>query len=186
VFEANKFGGPQGHNHRLSLKPGKEYILEYRIRFDGDFPFTRGGKIPGLAGGNTPTGCVSTDPNGFSARMMWRTNGQLVAYLYDQNQGGDCGNNITTNLNFKGSQWYSMKERVRLNTGRNNNGILQIWVDGNMVINRSNIQYMAETATNRINSVLFHSFFGGSTQAWAPSRTCSISFAEVYVTLVEE
>jgi len=186
TFEANKFGGPQGHTPRLPLKPGHEYLFEYKIRFNADFPFTRGGKIPGLAGGNAPTGCVDTDANGFSARMMWRQNGQLIGYLYDQDQGGDCGNNITTSFNFKPGQWYALKERVRLNTGRNHDGILQIWVDDRLLIDRKNMEYMAEAPGNLINVVLFHSFFGGSTQDWAPARQCSISFAEPFATLLAE
>jgi hypothetical protein len=186
VFEANRFGGPQGHNHRINLKPAREYLFEYRVRFDGDFPFTRGGKIPGLAGGNTPTGCVNVNANGFSARMMWRTNGQLVGYIYDQTQSSACGNNITTSHNFRGNTWYSIKERVRVNTGNASDGILQIWVDDRLLIDRKNMRYMNAGANNLVNSILFHSFFGGSTQAWAPSRQCSISFAEVYATLLAD
>jgi hypothetical protein len=186
VFEANKIGGPQGHTPRLVLKPGREYLFEYRVRFDGDFPFTRGGKLPGLAGGNAPTGCVDTDANGFSARMMWRQAGALIGYLYDQDQGGNCGNNITTSVNFKAGQWYALKERIRLNTGRNHDGVLQVWADDKLVIDRKNMEYMAEAPNNRIGVVLFHSFFGGSTQDWAPARQCSISFAEPFATLLAE
>jgi hypothetical protein len=186
VFEANKFGGPQGHNVRLPLRPGKEYILEYKIRFDGNFPFTRGGKIPGLAGGNAPTGCVDVTAKGFSARMMWREGGSLIGYLYDQDQNTDCGNNIGTSFDFKAGQWHSIKERVKVNTGNNRDGILQVWADDGMVINRSNVRYMNDGAANNVNVILFHSFFGGSTQAWAPARQCSMSFSEPFVTLVAE
>lgn len=186
VFEANKFGGPQGHTPRLTLKPAHEYLFEYKVRFNTGFPFMRGGKLPGLAGGNAPTGCVDTDANGFSARHMWRTGGQLVAYLYDQDQGGDCGNNITTSLNFKVGQWYAIKQRVKLNTGRNHDGQLQIWVDGQQLVDRKNMEFMVEGGNNLINVVLFHSFFGGSTQDWAPTRECSISFAEPFATLLAE
>ena len=45
---------------------------------------------------------------------------------------------------------------------------------------------MNESPTARIDVVLFHSFFGGSTQDWAPSRNVTISFAEPYATLVAE
>jgi len=187
VFEANKFGGPQGHTHRLTVKPGHEYLFEYKVRFNDDFPFMRGGKLPGLAGGNAPTGCVDTDLNGFSARQMWRTGGQLVAYLYDQDQGGDCGNNITTSLNFKQRQWYALKQRVKLNTARNHDGPLQISVDGQMLIDRKNLEYMdVGPPANLINVILFHSFFGGSTQDWAPTKECSLSFSEPFVTLLAE
>ena len=182
AFNAGEIGGPKGHTPRLPLSPGHEYLFEYKIRFDGAFPWTRGGKMPGLAGGNAPTGCVNADANGFSARMMWRGGGELIAYLYDQDQGGACGNNLTTGVTFKANQWYSLKEHLKLNTGKNHDGVLQIWVDGRMVLDRSNMEYMVAAPTNLINTILFHSFFGGSTQAWAPAKVCTISFSEPYAT----
>jgi hypothetical protein len=185
-YLANQIGGPNGHTPRLRLKPGKEYIFEYKLRFDQGFDFSRGGKIPGLAGASAPTGCVSTNGSGFSARNMWRQNGAFIGYVYDNNQSSACGTGLSTGFNFAVGRWYDMKQRVKLNTGRNNNGILQLWVDGQMVLSRSNLQYMNESPTSKIDVVLFHSFFGGSTQDWAPSRNVTISFAEPYATLVEE
>jgi len=183
AFVANEFGGPRGHTPRLPVSPGHEYLLEYRVRFDSaDFPFMKGGKLPGLAGGDAPTGCVNTGPNGFSARMMWRGGGALIGYTYDQDQASGCGNDLATTFTFKSGTWYSMKERVRLNTGRNHDGVLQIWVDGQMVLDRNNMEYMVEASGNLINTVLFHAFFGGSTQGWAPTKACSMSFSDPWVT----
>ena len=102
AFQANTFGGGNGNNVRLKIRPGREYLLEYRIRFDGNFPWTRGGKIPGLGGGTAPTGCVTTTGAGFSARMMWRGGGELVGYVYDNDQSSDCGNTLTTGFTFRG------------------------------------------------------------------------------------
>jgi hypothetical protein len=186
VFKAGKFGGQEGHTVRIKLSSGRGYLFEYRIRFDGNFPWTKGGKIPGLAGGTAPTGCVAVNGGGFSARMMWQAGGRLVGYIYDLDQKGNCGNVIDTGFSFKTGQWHSIKERVKINSGRKHDGVLQIWVDDHMVINRTNLAYMDESPTNRIDQVLFHSFFGGSTQTWAPSRECSISFADPYVTRLAE
>ncbi|HEY0712304.1 MAG TPA: hypothetical protein VGF45_06505, partial [Polyangia bacterium] len=186
VFNANEFGGAAGHTARVKLTPGKEYLFEYRIRFDGSFPWTKGGKIPGLAGGSAPTGCVSTDGSGFSARMMWREGGALFGYLYDNNQSSDCGNYLATNVSFTANRWHAIKQRVRLNTGRSANGVLQLWFDGRMVLNRSNVAYMNEAPANRIDMAFFQAFFGGSTSDWAPSRTCTMSFSDLFVTLVAQ
>ncbi len=182
VFQANTFGGGNGHNLRIPLPPARDSQLEYRIRFDGNYDFSRGGKIPGLAGGSAPTGCVDTNGSGFSARMMWRENGRLIGYVYDNNQSSDCGAAINTGFSFKTNQWYRVKERVKLNTGRTGNGILQVWVDDQMVINRSNLAYMNESPTARVDWLLFHTFYGGSSQDWAPSRQTSVSYSEIYVT----
>ena len=184
VFKANQFGGPNGHNLRIPIPPATETLLEYRLRFDNNYDFSRGGKIPGLAGGSAPTGCVSTNGSGFSARMMWRENGKLIGYVYDNNQSSACGTGIDAGFSFKANQWYTVKERVKLNTGRAGDGILQIWVDDRMLISRSNLAYMNGGPTAKIDWLLFHSFYGGSTADWAPSRDTSISFSEIYVTVL--
>jgi hypothetical protein len=186
LYQANQFGGAAGNNVRLKIRPGREYIFEYRIRFDGNFPFSRGGKIPGLGGGTAPTGCVTTTGAGFSARMMWREGGALIGYVYDNDQSTECGNALPTGFRFQPNQWHAIKERIRLNTGRNRDGIMQVSVDGRMVLDSSNRAFMNESPTGRVDVVLFHSFFGGSSADWAPSRDCTISFADLYVTLVAE
>lgn len=44
----------------------------FEVMFPDDFTFVRGGKLPGLASFDKPTGCIdNTDFSGFSARSMW-------------------------------------------------------------------------------------------------------------------
>jgi hypothetical protein len=183
VFKAGEIGGPRGHTPRLRLEPGKEYLLEYSVRFDSGWDFSRGGKLPGLAGATAPTGCVSTSGDGFSARLMWRQQGRLIGYMYDIDKSEECGTPLSTNFNFKVNVWHKVKQRVKLNTGRNRDGEVQIWVDGMEQVNTKR-PLMVEAANRRIDVVLFHSFFGGSTTDWAPSRDVTISFSEIYATLL--
>jgi hypothetical protein len=138
--------------------------------------------MPGLAGATAPTGCVDVTGTGFTARMMWHGGGRLTGYTYALDQSTSCGNSIETGFNFAIGRWYSIKERVKLNTGSSKNGILQIWVDDRLLIDRSNIPWMNEAPNRRIDLVYIQTFFGGSTLDWAPSRRCSISFAEPFVT----
>jgi hypothetical protein len=183
VFKAGEIGGPRGHTPRLTLEPGKEYLLEYSVRFDTGWDFSRGGKLPGLAGATAPTGCVGTDGSGFSARLMWREQGRLIGYMYDIDKTEACGTPLNTTFHFKVNQWHKVKQRVKLNTGRNRDGEVQIWIDGAEQVNAKR-PLMAEAANRRIDVVLFHSFFGGSTNDWAPSRDVTISFSEIYATLL--
>jgi hypothetical protein len=182
VFEPGRIGGPSGHTAKLPISPGRDYLFEYRVRFDTGFDWSKGGKMPGLAGATAPTGCVTVTGTGFTARMMWHGGGRLTGYTYALDQNTGCGNSIETGFNFAVGRWYSIKERVKLNTGSNKNGVLQLWVDDRMVIDRSNIPWMNESPTRRIDLVYIQTFFGGSTLDWAPSRRCSISFAEPFVT----
>jgi hypothetical protein len=183
VFKAGEIGGPKGHTPRLALEPGKEYLLEYSVRFDTGWDFSRGGKLPGLAGATAPTGCVGTDGGGFSARLMWREQGRLIGYMYDIDKTEACGTPLNTTYHFKINQWHKVKQRVKLNTARNRDGEVQIWIDGAEQVNTKR-PLMAEAPTRRIDVVLFHSFFGGSTNDWAPSRDVTISFSEIYATLL--
>jgi hypothetical protein len=183
VFKAGEIGGPRGHTPRLKLEPGKEYLLEYSVRFDSGWDFSRGGKLPGLAGATAPTGCVTTSGDGFSARLMWRQQGRLIGYMYDIDKSEECGTPLNTDFNFKINQWHKVKQRVKLNTARNRDGEVQIWVDGMEQVNTKR-PLMAEAPDRRIDVVLFHSFFGGSTNDWAPSRDVTISFSEIYATLL--
>jgi len=183
VFLAGQIGGPSGHTLRIPVPPAQDATLEYRIRFDDNYDFSRGGKIPGLAGGSAPTGCVTTSGDGFSARLMWRQAGRLIGYMYDIDKSEECGTPLMTNFNFKVNQWHKVKQRVKLNTGRNRDGEVQVWVDGMEQVNTKR-PLMAEAPNRRIDVVLFHSFFGGSTTDWAPSRDVTISFSEIYATLL--
>jgi hypothetical protein len=183
VFKAGEIGGPKGHTPRLTLEPGKEYLFEYSVRFDTGWDFSRGGKLPGLAGATAPTGCVTTSGDGFSARLMWRQEGRLIGYMYDIDKSEECGTPLNTTFNFKVNQWHKVKQRVKLNTARNRDGEVQVWVDGMEQVNAKR-PLMIEAANRRIDVVLFHSFFGGSTTDWAPSRDVTISFSEIYATLL--
>jgi len=182
-FEAGKFGaGGNGHLIRMPIAPGSEYIFEYRLRFDTGYDFSRGGKIPGLAGGNAPSGCQTSTDVGFTARQMWRQQGRLIGYIYDMDQSSDCGNAIETGFNFAVGKWYLVKQRIKLNTGSSRNGVLQLWIDDRQVINRSNMGWMIEAPTRRIDKIFLDFFFGGSTADWSPSRNCSLSFSDVFIT----
>ena len=183
AFEAGKFGaGGNGHLVRFNIDPGSEYVFEYRLRFDPGYDFSRGGKIPGLAGGNAPSGCQTSTGVGFTARQMWRENGRLIGYIYDMDQRSACGNAIETGFNFTPGRWYQVKQRIKLNTGSTRNGVLQLWIDDRQVINRSNMGWMTESPTRRIDRIFLDFFFGGSTADWSPRRNCSLSFSDVAVT----
>jgi hypothetical protein len=57
--------------------------LSYRFKFDRDYDWTHGGKLPGLCDEACPTGCAAkTDDGGWSGRVHWRTEGDLVSYMY--------------------------------------------------------------------------------------------------------
>lgn len=69
--------------------------VRFDVMFKKGFDFVRGGKLPGLFGGEGNTG--GNKPNGkdgFSARMMWREDGRVVQYLYYPDQPDRYGHQI--------------------------------------------------------------------------------------------
>lgn len=55
---------------------------------------------------------------------------------------------------------------IRLNTGSESNGILQVWQDGSLKINQRHIQFRANDSVG-ISNTMFSTFFGGGSVDYA-------------------
>jgi hypothetical protein len=170
---------PIGGNHQ-------ELYCAYRIRFDPKFNFVKGGKIPGLSGGNHPTGCsgIPDANDGFTARMMWREGGLAVQYVYYQDQAQSCGDDFPWMVGgtraFKGGEWYSLEHRLVLNTDGQANGVIQAWFNGQLALDRKDVRLRAADGI-RIDSFYFSTFFGGNTSDWAPPSDEYVDFDDIVV-----
>ncbi|MDX2052812.1 MAG: hypothetical protein SFV15_10500 [Polyangiaceae bacterium] len=75
----------------------KAYTLTYDLYFEPGFDFAKGGKLPGLAAKAFDSGCTDDgnkkrNVKNWSVRVMWRNNGRLQLYSYDQTRpSGGCG-----------------------------------------------------------------------------------------------
>ena len=159
-----------GCQFQVGLAPRPEYFLDYRVRF-GDagkkrWDFGRGGKLPGLAGGAANTGGKKPTGDGWSARYMWKK-GQLVVYLYHLGQKGTNGDALALNHPLVAGKWYRLTQRVRVNNGSAADGILQVWVDGRLKLDRRGIRFRKGTLAP-VDVFYFSTFFGGSSKSWAP------------------
>ncbi len=170
--------------NRLFRHPVDEAVAEYRVRFDADFDWTHGGKLPGLTGGVQPTG-GRPNPNGFTSRYMWRKDGNLVVYLYHSEQKGRFGDDLPLGkqLLIPAGGWHSLRQRVKLNTPGEPDGVLQVWVDGELLLNRHDLRWRQAGADWGINHFFFSSFHGGGSDAYRPARTNHIDFDDFKVTL---
>jgi len=158
------------------------YYLDYYLKFEDGFDFAKGGKLPGLtSGGEKFTGGIHPEKGeGWSARYMWRKEGEMIVYLYHMDMPGKWGDAISMNTNFETGRWYRLTQHITLNTGDQSNGILDIWVDAKKVVQRSDIRYrMAPLGS--IDSFYFSTFHGGNTSDWAPQRDSYIDFDDFKV-----
>jgi len=163
----------------------EELYLSYRVRFASGFEFVKGGKLPGLVGGTHPTGCVS-DTGGFSARMMWRTSGAAVQYMYFPEKVNSCGDDFAyaangTSLVCAPGQWHRVIHRIRMNQAGSHDGILQAWLDDQLALDNQSFVYRIVGATFGIDALYFSTFFGGSASTWAPSTAQVADFDDFIV-----
>lgn len=179
-YPANNFGpSNSGAQAPLMVTPASQYYMSYWVRFSNTFSWgntSEGGKLPGLGGGGRCSGCtVCTGSNGFTARLMWRTGGRLVLYLYHieaDKIAPPCGDNLT--LQQSGSdyyitkgQWFQVIERVKVNTGTNHNGEVELWINELPALLVTGIEFV--TNGDQVDNLYFSTFHGGSTAGWSPT-----------------
>ena len=142
-----------------------------RFVLNSGFPWSKGGKVPGLSGGVGYTGGSgdgARSGDGFSVRMMWREDGRIIPYLYHAKMEGDFGDTFgLVSGNFTYTKAHKVKYYVKLNTpgGANGaegiaDGILKIWLDDIEVMNKTDICY--RTNESQIDTCHISIFPGGS------------------------
>jgi hypothetical protein len=162
-----------------------ELYCAYRVRFGDGFGFVKGGKLPGLAGGAANTGGEQpTGTDGWSARMMWRTGGAVVQYVYHPDQptvyGDDFPWDVGGQRAFAPGTWHLVEHRVVMNTPGQHDGLVQGWFDGVLALERPGVRFR-DVDTFAIDVFYFSTFFGGSDSSWAPSRDEYVYFDEFVV-----
>jgi hypothetical protein len=151
-----------------------ELRVSYRLKFGAGFDFVRGGKIPGLGGGQNNTGSgVPSGSDGWSGRMMWREDGQAVQYIYHPDQPGTYGENLYWNIggqrSFSPGTWVQVEHRFVINTPGENDGVVQAWWDGQLALERTDMRFR-DVDSFAIDVFYFSTFFGGSGADWAPTK----------------
>ncbi|GAB5520586.1 MAG: hypothetical protein RhofKO_28370 [Rhodothermales bacterium] len=181
--------GPRagGAQWRVDLPSTRsDLFTAYYIKFDDGFVFGKGGKLPGLSGGEANSGGDRPDgSDGWSARMMWRENGEAGQYLYYPDQKTDYGDLMryrdgSRPFRFEAGRWYRVEHRVFLNTPGQSDGRMQAWIDGQLVLNQADLRYR-DTFDLGIDGFYFSTFFGGSSRDWASPKTQHIFFDDFIV-----
>lgn len=184
--------------HAVSYVAEKgEYFFGYEIEFDNNYDFTSlGGKLPGLIGLNTslrksngnqvyPDGCNAEGQRrdeGFSLRSMFREGGRMIGYFYHEGNPNSswCGHEV--NYMHNGSQFYVKKgtkyyieTRCKMNSKYASNGIVQIWVNGFLVVSMTNM-VLSHTLLYNINALFIYFWHGGNDSNWEPDNDSTVRF----------
>jgi len=190
TYPVNTFG-PNNNGAQAPIRVANfdELYAGYWVRFSTNFSWgntNEGGKLPGLAGGGLCSGCATCNGNnGFSARLMWRPNGNGVVYLYHMNKTQACGDNIqlknpdNTNFRFQKGVWYHIAQRVKINTVGQSNGEVETFVNGHPASLITGLRFV--TNTDKVNTFYFSTFHGGGDATWAPTVTCHAWFDDIII-----
>lgn len=153
--------------------------FHYFVKFDKEFDFVKGGKLPGLFGGTANSGgAIPTGYDGFSTRFMWRDSGigELYAYMPSSQQWGTpLGEG---KWNFVPGKWHSVQHQLVLNDPKVKNGKIKIWIDGKLIHKEESL-LLRNTIDLKINGIFFSTFFGGNDTTWGASKDCKIYFDEM-------
>ena len=193
LFRANEYGSNHGVSWRSDIGSHEELYLAYDVMFENGYDFRLGGKLPGLGGGDQTVANGGYGPpkgnDGWSGRLMWLTqesdypvDGSVINYMYLPTNGGAYGNHYKWNVGgqraFTTGKWYALEIRYKMNTPGKSNGILQGWINGELVMDKRSVIYRTVQSL-KINYLIFNTFHGGGAPAWAPSHNQHLFFDNV-------
>lgn len=173
-----------GASFVTKLKPARRASLEYTFRFGADFPFTRGGKLPGLgAGGSQFTGGRGPDESGgWSARFMWRREGELELYFYHPKMKSKYGESHLLGIKCEQGKDYRVRLEIDAGDAGKENGDLEVFLNGESRLKLDDL-LLSGDKYGPVDSFLFSTFFGGNSKDWGPKKDGVIWFDEfVYQT----
>jgi hypothetical protein len=165
----------------VSITARDEYYLDYWQKYRTGWIEGEGGKLYGLAGGAASTGCDPIVANGWSARYMWDS---MRLYLYDQNRVDVCGDSYGFSPSvLPVNVWTRLTMRVKINTPNVTDGIIQIWVNGNLAYSRTNIRLRGNvsSSTARVDKIFMQPFRGGNDASWSVPADTTIDFKPAYL-----
>lgn len=141
--------------------PWRKTPLTYCFKFSSGFDFSLGGKLPGIGAGlgkHPPYG--GAPHQGWSARLMWRKNGQSELYFYRDDRTEEFGQSILFPIWFESEVEYTVK---------------YILEDGKLTVYLNDHGLTVDLNIPSYNYVLYHVYRGGSYLEWASPQNHWIS-----------
>ncbi|KAI0291420.1 hypothetical protein BC826DRAFT_1186894 [Russula brevipes] len=191
----------------VDLTTAKEATFGYSVMFEQGMDWSLGGKLPGFYGGLNDLVAVECsggrrDPSCWSARLMWRPEGQGEMYNYlppnatanrvqcnvppfstcNPTYGASVGRG---SFSFEAGQWMTVTQRIRLNTPQKTDGELEIFVNGESKVQVSGLVFRS-CDSNRIRGIQMQTFFGGHSYKWASPKDQTAYFSDFSVAIIEE
>ncbi|KAL7282903.1 hypothetical protein ACG7TL_002319 [Trametes sanguinea] len=195
--------GPQS----VDLTTAKEATLSYTVLFEDGFDFVKGGKLPGLYGGDSDQVAISCsggrrDNGCFSVRFMWRTDGKGELYTYlppsspankavcDVPPFSTCNDVFGASVGrgafkFTPGTRATIGQRIKLNDVGQANGEIELFVDGKSMFTVPGLE-LVTSDQGRIRGIQMQTFFGGSDSSWATPKDQNTFFGDFSVAITQK
>ncbi|WDZ91340.1 polysaccharide lyase [Nocardiopsis sp. HUAS JQ3] len=194
LYPEGKIGAQEsGGLAPFQLSPAREYYLSFWARLGEDFSWgttSFGGKLGfGLAGGaGCSGGDVCTGENGYTSRVVWRRDGKAELYYYHMDKAGEFGDSEPlvadgSVVHLPRGEWVHIAQRVRVNTvtdGRAEpDGEIEVFYNGEPAALVTGLRLV--TDDDLVDKAYLSSFFGGSTEGFAPAHDSYVWYDDLKV-----
>lgn len=154
----------------------EEIYFRYYLRFGDNWSTFSDGKLPGITGTYNKGGWGGRQAdgyNGWSARGLFqKTNSDgkipIGNYVYHVNQKSKWGDHLIWKNADRGyldkNRWYCIEMYVKMNTPKQNDGILRGWVDGQLSFEKTDFRFR-DTSELKIENIWMNLYHGGSKPA---------------------
>ena len=172
---------------RMGSEP-EEIYFRYYLRLAADWSPKRGGKLPGIGGTYGRAGWGGRKVNGadgwsarglFSGQKEGRT--PIGFYCYHADMRGKYGDHWGWDRNgfagLENDRWYCVEQYVKMNTPRQNDGILRGWVDDQLVFEKTSVR-MRDVDDLKIETVWINVYHGGT---WTATTTQHLFIDDVAI-----
>ncbi|GAA5966249.1 hypothetical protein JCM8115_006425 [Rhodotorula mucilaginosa] len=190
-YSGSDSGGVGGLQLAVYGEGQNRAILSYEVGFNKGFDFVKGGKLPGLYGGDTNAHCTGgqNSETCFSLRLMWRQDGQGEVYAYIPTYPKFCSESAGSKsvychsdgfgisihrgaFAFKAGSWTQVTQVVILNSEPDlANGYLALYAGEKLAIELTDVVFRVNT-TVTATAMMFSTFFGGSSADYAATADC--------------
>jgi len=133
-----------------SFRKAETACLTYSVFVQDGFQFGRGGRLPGLSGASSGTDDASDEQKTeFSTRYTWSEAGALDVLgrfpsWSEPRAMGVGGSGIA----IKPGRWTELEQEVILNTPGKNDGILRVWQDGKLVVDKKDVVFRIKSSVS--------------------------------------
>jgi hypothetical protein len=149
-----------------SLKEQSAVCLSYQILLPSDFDFNLGGALPGIIGQ------ADRSNDRFLVRLQWHQGGSTSVANYTTLDGKKFKQTADGESSaIPRGRWVKVDQEVILNEPDKENGVLRVWLDGALAVDKIDLAYRVKPDTTLTGVAADFFYTGEDLAARAPADT---------------